>query len=148
MGNTVREKNMKEALEKAKNGRNQITMFSQTAKWEEIEELDMIRKKLKEWLDEELITKSMLYRLNEFIRMAAQAKDLLQRKDVYIKDMGCLKWRALFSYSATRNIGKEIKDKEKRKQITDELISCITGWLQDYEGKLKIPLWNILYNLR
>ena len=137
-----------EALEKSKDGRNRITMFSQTAKWEEIEYLEMIRKKLKEWLDEELITKSMLYRLNEFIRMAAEAKDLLYRKDVYFKEMDCLKWRALFSYSSTRNIGKKIKDKKKRKQKTDELIACITKWLEDYEGRLKIPLWNILYNLR
>ena len=137
-----------EALEKSKDGRDQVTMFFQTVKWEKIEELEMIRKKLKEWLDEELITKSMLYRLNEFIRMAAQAKDLLQREDVYFKEMDCLKWRALFFYSAARNVGRNIKDKEKRKQKTDELISCITGWLEDYEGKLRIPLWNILYNLR
>ena len=137
-----------EALEKSKDGRNRITMFSQTAEWEEIEQLEMIRKKLKEWLDEELITKSMLYRLNESIRMAAQAKELLQRKNVYLKEMDCLKWRALFCYSATRNIGKKIKNKEKRKQKTDELIACITGWLEKYEEKLKIPLWNILYNLR
>jgi len=138
-----------EALEKSKDGRNRITMFSQTAKWEEIEDLEMIRKKLKEWLVEELITKSMLYRLNEFIEMAAQAKKLLDRRtDVYFKEMDCLKWRALFSYSATRNIGKKIKNKENRKQKTDELIAYITGWLEKYEGKLKIPLWNILYNLR
>ena len=137
-----------EALKKAKKGRNQITMFSQTATWKDIETLEMIREKLEEWLKEELITKSMLYRLNEFIRMAAQAKELLQRKDVYFKEMDCLKWRASFCYSATRNIGKKIKDKEKRKQKTDELISCITGWLEAHGGKLKIPLWNILYNLR
>ncbi|MCD6184410.1 MAG: hypothetical protein J7K84_01260 [Deltaproteobacteria bacterium] len=108
----------------------------------------MIRKKLKEWLGEELITKSMLYRLNEFIRMAAQAKNLWQREAVSFQEMDCLKWRALFSYSAARNIGEKIKDKEKRKQKTDELIACITKWLEDHEGKLKIPLWNILYNLR
>jgi CRISPR-associated protein Csm1 len=136
------------ALEKSKEGRDQITMFFQTVKWDKIENLEMVRKKLKEWLDEELITKSMLYRLNEFVEMAAQANGLLRRKDINFKDMDCLKWRSLFSYFAARNVGRNIKDKEKRKQKTDELIACITKWLEDYEGRLKIPLWNILYNLR
>ncbi len=137
------------ALEKSKSkGRNRLTMFSQTATWDEAKELENIREKFETWLQNEWLTKSMLHRLNEFISMAAMEKQVLKKKHVFKDDMNCLKWRALFCYFAERNIGKKIEEKERRKEIVDELTTYMVKWLEEYEGRLKIPLWNVLYNHR
>ncbi len=139
------------ALEKSKSkGRNRLTLFSQTATWVEAKELENIREKFETWLQNEWLTKSMLHRLNEFISMAAMEKQALKRKPISIDDMNCFKWRALFYYFAERNIGKKIEKKERRKEIVDELTACMLEWLdkEKYEGRLRIPLWNVLYNHR
>jgi CRISPR-associated protein Csm1 len=139
------------ALEKSKSkGRNRLTMFSQTATWDEVKELENIREKFETWLQNEWLTKSMLHRLNEFISMAAMEKQALKRKPISIDDMNCFKWRALFYYFAERNIGKKIEDKERRREIVNELTACMLEWLdkEKYEGRLRIPLWNVLYNHR
>jgi CRISPR-associated protein Csm1 len=139
------------ALEKSKSkGRNRLTMFSQTATWDEAKELENIREKFETWLQNEWLTKSMLHRLNEFISMAAMEKQARKRRPISIDDMNCFKWKALFYYFAERNIGKKIEDKGRRKEIVDELTDCMFEWLdkEKYEGRLRIPLWNVLYNHR
>jgi len=136
------------ALEKSKSeGRNRMTMFFETARWEEMKELEEIREKLEIWLKNEWITKSMLYRLNEFIHMAAMEKQVLNKDEILKDDWNCLKWRALFYYSAKRNIAIK-KKKGEREKIAGELIGCMADWLETYGGKLRIPLWNVLYNHR
>ncbi|MCD4742309.1 MAG: type III-A CRISPR-associated protein Cas10/Csm1, partial [Desulfobacteraceae bacterium] len=135
------------ALEKSK-GRNRLTMFSQTATWDEVKKLENIREKFETWLQNQWLTKSMLHRLNEFISMAAMEKLALERKPISIDDMNCFKWRALFYYFAARNIGKQIEEKERRREIVDELTVCMMKWLEKYEGRLRIPLWNVVYNHR
>jgi CRISPR-associated protein Csm1 len=61
--------------------------------------------------------------------------------------MEALKWRALFKYSAERNIGKNIKDDTKKAAIREEFDN-VAAWLDSYGGKLKIALWNVIYNNR
>jgi len=137
------------ALEKSKSkGRNRLTMFSQTATWDEVKELENIREKFETWLQNEWLTKSMLHSLNEFISMAAMEKQALKKKPISTDDMHCFKWRALFYYFAARNIGKQIEEKERRREIVDELTACMIKWLEKYEGRLRIPLWNVVYNYR
>ena len=137
------------ALEKSKSkGRNRLTMFFQTATWDEAKKLENIREKFETWLQNEWLTKSMLHRLNEFISMAAMEKQALKRRPISTDDMNCFKWRALFYYFAERNIGKKIEEKERRKEIVDELTACMVKWLKEHEGRLRIPLWNVVYNHR
>ncbi|MCK5507289.1 MAG: type III-A CRISPR-associated protein Cas10/Csm1 [Desulfobacterales bacterium] len=137
------------ALEKSKSkGRDQLTMFFQTATWDEVKQLENIWEKFETWLQNEWLTKSMLHRLNEFISMAAMDKQARKRRPISIDDMNCFKWRALFYYFAERNIGKKIETKEKRREIVDELTACMVKWLKQHEGRLRIPLWNVVYNHR
>ena len=137
------------ALEKAKVGnKDRLTMFFETVEWKDMDTLEEIRNKLEAWLRDELITKSMLYRLNRFIEMATMEKQVLNKRQVAIDAMQCLKWRAMFSYSAARNLAKKEKDENRRKQIVEQMMGELVNWLETYRGGLRIPLWNVLYNHR
>jgi len=61
--------------------------------------------------------------------------------------MEALKWRALFSYNAERNIGKNIKDEARRKAAKKEF-EKMAGWISEHGSTLKISIWDILYNNR
>ncbi len=136
-------------LEKAKaEGRNRFTMFLETTEWKNMVELEGVRNQLETWLKEDLITKSMLYRFNHFIDLAAMERRLLNRPEVMFEDMACLKWRAMFSYSAVRNIAKREKDEVERKQTVARLMGEMVKWLEKNRGNLRIPLWYLLYNQR
>lgn len=138
-----------EALEAAKgNNRNSITLFGETVKWSEFTELDAIRRTLAQWQEKNYINNAMLYRMNDLIAMAKQENNL--RKPgmmIDIQDMECLKWRSRFTYSVTRNIGKGL-NKDERTAAMEEIKNKGALWLETYEGKLKIALWQILYNQR
>lgn len=136
------------ALEVSKNtGRNRITVFGETAKWNEFAELEKIAKRIETWRGADLVNNAVLFRINRFIDMADVEKTLIAEKEIHLDDMEALKWRALFRYSAERNIGKDIKDESKKAEIRIEF-NQVAAWLGDYGGKLKIALWNVIYNNR
>lgn len=136
------------AIEKSKDaGRNRVTLFSETVDWDEFMKLTEIKDTLQTWRDNELINNAMIYRLNEFISMAELEKQLIaDRKEIYLDDMECLKWHALFSYTTTRNVGKKLKREEKDEMIRQ--FSKVAAWIEEYGGKLKIALWDVIYNYR
>ncbi|HEN21412.1 MAG TPA: type III-A CRISPR-associated protein Cas10/Csm1, partial [Desulfobacteraceae bacterium] len=137
------------SLEKAKEkGRNRVTLFSETVLWDEFIALAEIKNTIKTWIEpgEAILSSSYLYRLNTFIKMAGKEQEIKKAGAISIDDMECLKWRALFSYSTQRNVGKGLKD-EKREDAIRE-ISRSAKWLEDYGSKLKIALWDVLYNKR
>jgi len=136
------------AIEKSKDeGRNRVTLFSETVTWEKINELENIKQTLKQWLDKGWINNAMLYRLNSFLEMADQEKRVINDRDIHIDDMSCTKWRSMLAYTLERNVAKGLKG-EERKQTINEVAGLMAKWLTVYGGKLKIPLWNILYNNR
>jgi CRISPR-associated protein Csm1 len=139
------------ALEKSKDkGRNKggcLTLFSETADWNEFMQLTEIKDTLQTWRDNELINNAMIYRLNDFINMAELEKQIkAEREDIYLDDIECLKWHALFSYATERNVGTGLKDEAKRKAIND--FSRAVSWLEEYGGKLRMALWDVIYNYR
>ncbi len=126
-------------LEQAKSGgRDSLALFSETAKWAEIDELLEVEKSFKQWLDKEHISKVMFYKLNEFINMVEKEKQITSKGEMNISDMECTKWRAFLAYTMERNV------KENKEEIHLKLLN----WLDIYNSKLKIPLWKILYNRR
>lgn len=137
-----------EALKRSKeNGRDSITLFGETVKWKDFEDMNEIKKSLVNWMDREIINNAMLYRLNSFIHLAKQEKELLKAEEgVDVEEWICLKWRALLKYTLARNVGKELKGEEKVKAISE--VEKVAYWLHDYGGAMKIPLWQILYNQR
>ncbi|MBU4259655.1 MAG: hypothetical protein KKI12_11260, partial [Proteobacteria bacterium] len=136
------------AIEKSKDeGRNRVTLFSETVDWDELKKLTEIKDTLQTWRDNELINNAMIYRLNDFITMAELEKQIItDKEEIYLDDMECLKWRALFSYTTARNVGKGLKGEEKNKMISK--FSKVAAWLEEYGSKLKIALWDVIYNYR
>jgi len=136
------------AIEKSKDeGRNRVTLFSETVDWDEFMKLTEIKDELQTWRENELINNAMIYRLNDFIRMAELEKQIITGTEgIYLDDMECLKWRALFSYATARNVGKGLKGEEKEKMINQ--FSEAALWLEKFGSKLKIALWDVIYNYR
>jgi CRISPR-associated protein Csm1 len=136
------------ALAAAKDGgRNAITLFGETVSWSEYEQLREIRETLEAWQRQGYVGKALLYRLNEFLTLAQREKRLVASKSVIdLRDLDCLAWRAKFTYTATRNVGKTL-DKNARRNALDEVMQT-ASWLQNLDGKLKIALWQVLYNQR
>lgn len=132
----------------AKSGRSKdsVTIFSETMFWEEFLKLIEVRGRIEQWKKEGLVNNAMLYRLNEFIQMADRESDIRDAGEATLDDMECLKWRALFSYSTDRNVGKGLKDDLKEDAIRE--FSCSAQWLEEYGSNLKIALWDVLYNNR
>ncbi|OPY08165.1 MAG: hypothetical protein A4E66_01905 [Syntrophus sp. PtaB.Bin001] len=143
-----------EALEKAKTGNPQkeergncINVFGETATWDEFLKLRQIGNRLQNWHEDELINNAMIYRLNTFIGMANMEKEILRANAVSLEDMECLKWPAYFRYSTERNIGKNLKDEAEKRKAKDEFGVAAT-WLKKYGSRLKIALWEVIYNNR
>ena len=137
----------KAALQKSKDaGRNSITLFSETATWTEFEALGRIKEKILDWRKRDLINTAMLYRLDDLLRMAEAEKALLRHEDIHLEDMDCLKWHALFHYTAERNVGRGAPHDEKQKTV--EEFSQAAEWLMEHGARLKIALWDVIYNQR
>ncbi|RLB27944.1 MAG: type III-A CRISPR-associated protein Cas10/Csm1, partial [Deltaproteobacteria bacterium] len=137
-----------EALELSKGGeKDRVTVFGETVPWFNVEDLLQVKDKLQKWYQENIVTRSMLYKLNEFIYMAAQEKQILDQNEIFLKHMHCTKWRALLGYFVERNVAKSFPQ-EQRPQIVKDVASSLASWLEVYGGWLKVPLWDILYNTR
>jgi CRISPR-associated protein Csm1 len=138
------------ALKSAKEkdgGRNRITIFGETATWNEFVGLRKIAKTMETWRDEGLVNNSMLFKMNCFIQLADSEKLLLSEKEIHLEDMETLKWRAMFRYNSERNIGKNLKDEEKKAAVKKDFEQT-AKWLEEYGGRLKIALWDVIYNNR
>jgi CRISPR-associated protein Csm1 len=135
-----------EAMEHSKNGgRNRVTIFNETVEWNVLNQLQGFKKEMEGWLSENLISHVMLYRFNYLIELAKQEKEILNR-EVKISFLECLKWRSLFRYSIARNINQKLKDDEREKAINK--IAIMAKWLEEHGGAIRIPLWQILYEIR
>lgn len=136
------------ALEASKHGgKNSLTLFGETVTWDEFADLQQKHDTLQAWQQQGYLGKAMLYRLNSFMTLAQRERELVRtKKSINMEEMDCLAWRSKFTYSATRNVGVAL-DKETRKKALEEVMQ-IAGWLHNLDGKLKIALWQLLYNQR
>ncbi|MFH1117879.1 MAG: type III-A CRISPR-associated protein Cas10/Csm1 [Pseudomonadota bacterium] len=136
------------ALERSKySGRNSVTVFDETVQWDELTRLKEIGSQIKEWLNKGWVSKSMLYRLNHFIDMAQEEHLLRDRTSLRISEMEYTKWRAYLTYSTERNAAPGLRGEERRRVVA-QVIEQTRSWLLEHGGKLRIPLWNVLYNIR
>ena len=136
------------ALERSKSGeRNAVTLSSQTAEWDRFLGLQAIKEILQHWRTEKLLNNAMIYRLNDFIGMAEEERQIRPQQEIHMDRMQCLKWRALFCYMSERNIGRGVKDKVRRSEMINEF-SKTASWLKDYGTQLRMVLWDIIYNCR
>ena len=142
-------KRAERALKRSKvNERDSITLFEETLKWKDFEEINEIKKRIEDWMDKKFINNAMLYRFNRFVHLAEQEKTLIEAKDgVEMYEWECMKWKALLKYTIARNAGKDLKGEDKEKAIR-EVGEKVAYWLNEYGGRMKIPIWHILYNKR
>ena len=138
-----------ESLEMSKSAdRNRLTIFGQTVTYDEQDELAEIKADLLIWLHDEWVNSAMLYRLNRLIDMAGLEHRLLSREQPFrLADMACTKWRAYLAYSAERNLAKKLTGADRAAAV-QEMSQAIAGWLTKFGSKVKIPLWEVLYNRR
>jgi CRISPR-associated protein Csm1 len=137
-----------EALQEAKDsGRDRLTVFGETVPWQAVDQLQEVKETLEGWLEQEWINHAMLYRLNEFLQMAGIEQRVITQGEVHLDDMACTKWRSLLAYSVERNAARHLKDEQRRGAVEQVSASC-AQWLTTYGSTLKIPLWELLYNLR
>ncbi len=136
------------AIEQSKSGgRDRMTLFGETVTWEEARQLAAIRETMVEWLDKKYLSAAMFYRLNTFIDMASREAGLIHRQSIHIRDMDCTRWRSLLAYVVERNVAKSMDTREKRRIIT-KVRESLAQWLSTWQGRLRIPLWDIQYNRR
>ncbi len=142
------EEKSEEALEKSKSveGKNSVTIWNVSVKWNELEKLFEIMEKLFEWFEKGKLTKSNFYRINEILELAKREEKLLktsQKGVISWQDLQAVKWRAFLGYFITRWHPKK-KDEALRK----ELIEKLGTWIDQYRSKFTIPLWTLLYETR
>jgi len=139
-----------EALEQSKDaeGKNSVTMFGQTVRWQDFKALLDNRTAMQAWLDNKLISNVMMYRFNQLICMAGKEKAALEQTDgeVFLEDLDALKWRAMFSYSIQRNINSSLKGEDRTRAVRE--VSLMAGWMDKYGAATWIPLWHLLYDKR
>ena len=138
------------ALEESKEGgRNRLTLFDQTIPWSEFHGLEKVKNELYQWLQDGWISNVFLYKINYFIDMAEEEKNLLKKDStqIHLDDMACTKWRSLLIYSVERNVALNTA-RELRSERVKYVGSKTAQWLDIYGGKLRIPLWIIQYNRR
>ena len=137
-----------DALKSSKrNNRDSITIFGETVKWKDFDEISKVKEQLEDWFEGHIVNRAMLYRLNRFVHMAKEQRALFEAKEgIEPEDWECLKWKALLRYSLARNVGKELKGEEKGSVLKE--VEKVAYWLHEYGGAMKIPLWYILYNKR
>lgn len=137
-----------EALDISKSGeKNKVTVFGESIPWDQVKTLIQMKAQLVEWYRNGILTRSMLYKLNDLIHMAAQEKEILKRNEIFLKDMYCTKWRALLSYFVERNVAKSLP-KDERSMIVSKVTTSLALWLKEYGGWFKVSLWDVLYNTR
>jgi len=137
------------ALEESKKhkAKQRLTVFDETVDWSELADLKQTTSTFERWLNDETLSRVMLYKLNTFIDMAAMEKRILNSGQLHIGSMNCTKWRAHLAYSTERNVGKKLA-REKKEPLVKEVHAKLADWLNCYGGKLRIPLWTLQYNSR
>ena len=127
-------------------GKNRISLFDQTVTWKDLFELSDIRREIESWHKAGLINNAMLYRLNELMEMAGKEK-YLGKTISRLSDLNCTKWRSQLAYTVDRNVAGSLKGDE-RSQKVGEIHAKLAQWLMKYGSQLRIPVWELLYNIR
>ncbi len=135
-----------EALKDSKVSRNCLTLFNETASWTELEELEKYLLDFELWRTNGWLGGAMMHRFNDFIQMAEEERQMRKTGSFTLDRLQCLKWRAYFRYAIARNVGQRLEGRERDDAVNQ--VTLAAGWLDRYGSKLKIPLWEFLYNQR
>jgi len=141
-----------DALEAAKDEKDCFHIFGVNIKWENLSELMKIKNEINKLMVSGLFTRVMVYKMNEILNFIEKEsciqKAFEQGSSVSMEDIEALKWRALLRYHLARNVGKTVREKEKREEIIKKLIEQFSVWFDTYKTQIRLPLWSLLYETR
>lgn len=123
-------------MSKENKGKNSISIFGVTVKWEEFEELLKLVKIIDYFLDNGM-KMSYLYRILKFIEMAEE----LKRGKLTIKNIRNCMWIPLLRYLTIRNYSKN-------SFLMENLSPFFVKNIQKYGEKLIIPISLSIYKRR
>lgn len=139
-----------EALNTAKHkGKNAAVIFGEHVPWDKFDDLEQVRHTLQRWVEAKYLTHSLLYRFNDFARLAGEEKYLRDNQEDALQDFEswhCLKWRSMFRYNLARNVGKGLTSDDRAAAVAE--VEQAAAWFDTYGSAVKVPLWRILYNNR
>ncbi|MDY6090379.1 MAG: hypothetical protein SPJ04_03900, partial [Bdellovibrionota bacterium] len=69
---------------------------------------------------------------------------ILKNNKYNIKSLECMKWKSHLAYNLSRNLKIE-KDDDIN---VNEVYKNLRRYIEEYNSKLRIPLWTILYSIR
>lgn len=134
-----------QALKQSKDnaGKDSLTIFDETIKWSQKNELISISDNLSKWQKDEILNSAALFKILSFIDMA-QKTDVVNKKIgntvVNLSDMQNFKWKALLNYFLTRN--NAVK---KQPSIVRDFVNQINS---NSRSSLKIAIWKNIYKNR
>jgi CRISPR-associated protein Csm1 len=134
-----------QALKQSKDnaGKDSLTIFNETIKWSQKDEMTGISDNLSKWQKSEILNSAALFKILSFIDMA-QKSDNISKKigniSVNLNDMQNFKWKALLNYFLTRN--NAVK---KQPSIVRDFVNQIDS---NSRSSLKIAIWQNIYKNR
>lgn len=145
-----------EALEHAKAfpGKDAVTIFGETVKFENLDNLYKLGDQIQTWVSNGLLNTAMLYRFNNAIEEVGRAdkyladKAVRQSKKITLAELASnLSWKARLKYSLIRSRSdKNLKagDEAARRAELENMI----GWIEKHRNAMRIPLWRVIYRRR
>ena len=136
-------------LEKCKklDGKNAVTVFGKTLKWDEFYKVFNKKQYFEELLENKYNAKSnavsigYIYKILKFIEMNEKIESCKQNGGI---NLNCLyenaKWRALFRYFTHRNYGDN--------KLLTEKLNFIPEYIENFGDKLIIPISYAIYERR
>ena len=76
--------------------------------------------------------------------MSEDERKILKNNKYNIKSLECMKWKSHLAYNLSRNLKIE-KDDDIN---VNEVYKNLRRYIEEYNSKLRIPLWTILYSIR
>ena len=141
--------NAEELLSDAKSSnedgkKHKLNIFGEIVSFDEVSKLIEFRDYILGLFNNGNITNTFLYSLNRYIKMSEDERKILKNNKYNIKSLECMKWKSHLAYNLSRNLKIE-KDDDIN---VNEVYKILRSYIEEYNSKLRIPLWTILYSIR
>ena len=141
--------NAEELLSDAKSSnedgkKHKLNIFGEIVSFDEVSKLIEFRDYILGLFNNGNITNTFLYSLNRYIKMSEDERKILKNNKYNIKSLECMKWKSHLAYNLSRNLKIEKDDDINVNEVYENL----RRYIEEYNSKLRIPLWTILYSIR
>ena len=130
-----------EALEKSKKidaGKNAVTIFNRSVKWEKWQFLLNLGDKIERLAKDYEISTAYIYSLIHFALQAENKENKIENS----------MWRSRFYYKTARYVVDKLKKEEKSTALNQIITSLGDKGIETYKGDFIIPIFNYFYQQR